>query len=276
MTIVQGGSSALDYKYCTYDGSRVRFRGPRRDLDQPYVAFLGGDETLGRFVAMPFPDRVEDRVGMACVNLGATHAGPDFYLSEQPVLDVVARARAVVIQVPDAALVSNRYYAVHPRRNDRFLHASDALQALYPEVDFTEFHFIRHMLGRLSEVSATRFATLAAELRGVWLARMRQLIACATGPVLLLWLSRRGPATDAALPDIACLVTDGMVQDLARDTAGLVVFRASPDALEDGTLGMHFCPQEAGAAAGLPGPAVHAEAARAILPALRRLLPAAV
>ncbi|WP_343038610.1 DUF6473 family protein [Roseovarius faecimaris] len=33
----------LEYDLCSYEGSKLFFRGPRRDLKKPYIAFLGGD-----------------------------------------------------------------------------------------------------------------------------------------------------------------------------------------------------------------------------------------
>jgi hypothetical protein len=62
-----------------------------------------------------------------------------------------------VVQVLAVQNLSNPYYTVHPRRNDRFLRASARLQNLYQDVDFTEFHFTRHMLQTLQMVSAPRF-----------------------------------------------------------------------------------------------------------------------
>ena len=35
---------------------KLLFRGPKRDLDQPFVAFLGGTNTYGKFIERPFPD----------------------------------------------------------------------------------------------------------------------------------------------------------------------------------------------------------------------------
>ena len=75
-----------------------------------------------------------------------------------------------VVQVMGAQNLTNRFYTVHPRRNDRFLRAAPDLQALYPEVDFTEFHFTRHLLRTLRWSSADRFEVVAEELRAVWVA----------------------------------------------------------------------------------------------------------
>ncbi|HAW46955.1 MAG TPA: hypothetical protein DCX34_06910, partial [Roseovarius sp.] len=61
---------------------------------------------------------------------------------------------------------------VHPRRNDRFVAATDALRVLYAEVDFTEFHFTRHLMRRLAAISPARFARLRTAVQEAWLARM--------------------------------------------------------------------------------------------------------
>ena len=116
---------------------------------------------------------------------------------------VLGSAKAVVIQVMGAHNLSNRYYSVHPRRNDRFLRASPTLASLYPEVDFTEFHFTRHMLSRLETISEKRSATVFKELKSAWIARMTALCALIPGPVLLLWISDRLP------PDRADVIDDG-------------------------------------------------------------------
>ncbi|MEZ5723123.1 MAG: DUF6473 family protein [Paracoccaceae bacterium] len=71
--------------------------------------------------------------------------------------------------------MSNRFYAVHPRRNDRFLRASNLLKTIYREVDFTEFNFTRHLLTRLKELSEDKFMMVEQELKA-WVARMKTLV----------------------------------------------------------------------------------------------------
>ena len=56
-----------------------------------------------------------------------------------------------MIQVSGAQNLSNRFHAVHPRRNDRFLRASTLLKTIYRDVDFTEFNFTRHLLTTLRD-----------------------------------------------------------------------------------------------------------------------------
>ena len=64
------GAGALDYFPCRYGTSRLLFRGPRRMLDRPYVALLGGTETYGKYVPQPYPALIEAETGLRMVNLG--------------------------------------------------------------------------------------------------------------------------------------------------------------------------------------------------------------
>ena len=72
--------------------------------------------------------------------------------------------------------MSNRFYQVHPRRNDRLTRVSTVMQAIFPEVDFSEFCFTRHLLTRLAEVAPERFPILREELQAAWTARMRTFL----------------------------------------------------------------------------------------------------
>jgi hypothetical protein len=266
--------AALDYDLCEYGGSRVRFRGPAKPLDRDFVAFLGGTDTFGRFIPKPFPALVEERIGVDSVNLGVVNAGADLYLKDGASMAVAQRARAVVLQVPGAANLTNRYYSVHPRRNDRFLRATPMLEALYPEIDFTEFHFVRHMLASLAALSPQRFRAVRDELRITWQMRMTRLVATIERPVILLWLSRVAPqdhADDVCAPEPA--LVDGRLLDALRasvsETVGVVSAR---DETAGASIEMLFEPHEAAAAAETLGPAAHREAAAALVDPLRRVL----
>ena len=150
MTFETMGSGPLDYAPCHYGDSRLVFRGPARLLRGDYVAFLGGTETYGKFLAAPYPVLVEDALGLPAANFGQINAGVDVYLNDPGVTAAAANAAVAVVQVMGANNMSNRFYTVHPRRNDRFLRASATMQAVFRDVDFTEFHFTRHMLGALA------------------------------------------------------------------------------------------------------------------------------
>lgn len=268
------GGDALDYYPCRYGKSRLLFRGPRRDLATSYVAVLGGTETYGKFVAEPYPALVESSLGMKVVNLGCMNAGPDVFVRDPALIDIASAARVTVVQISGAQNMSNRFYSVHPRRNDRFLKASSLLTRIYRDVDFTEFNFTRHMLQSLRVLSPERFELVAEELRAAWVARMRQLLGLIQGKTVLLWMADHAPGNPGdpcTLEQDPIFIDTEMLEAVKQYATGYVEVVASPAARARGVEGMLFSALDRPAAEILPNPAVHAEVAAALAPVLRDL-----
>jgi hypothetical protein len=273
MLLLDAGAGALDYFPCRYGASRSVFRGPERDLSRPYVAMLGGSATFGKYVERPYPALLEQVLGRPVANLGGLHAGPDFYLSDPATLAVAAGARVAVVQVTGAEAMSNPLYTVHSRRNDRFLMATDTMRALYPEVDFTDIHFTRHLLLVLQRTDPDRFQTVVRVLQANWTDRMRTLLRWLPRRRLLLWLADTAPPEVADSPDKGPLFIDRAVLDALRPEVTEVVEAVpSPRARAMGVLDMTYPETEATQAACLPGSAVHAEVAACLAPVLRQLV----
>ena len=266
------GGSLLDYAPCRYGKSKLLFRGPRRRLSGDYVAFLGGTETYGKFIEQPFPVLVEQMTGTKSINFGCVNAGAEVYCNDQSVLDACADARATVVQVTGAQNISNRFYSVHPRRNDRFVRATTVLHTLYPEVDFTEFNFTRHLLTSLHDLSPERFELVRRELRRVWTKRMEQLLGRVGEPVILLWLADHRPNEGASdgLGHDPLFVDAPMLRRL--DSFVTKQIEIVPPRKKKATDGMVFSPMEAPAAAASLGVPAHKDAADALAEELRRLL----
>lgn len=260
MSIERTGASALDYLPCRYGNSRLLFRGPKRSLGQPYVLFLGGSTTYGKFVRQPFPGLVESYLSRDCVNLGCLNAGIDSFLHDPDVLNMANSAEMTVLELPGAQNLSNRFYRVHPRRNDRFLGASPLLQAVYREVDFTEFNFNKHMLGHLQVVSPDRFEAVRDELRQAWLARMRLLLDTIRSNVVLLWL--RTPVAAGGMGPEPLMVSSDMVAEMQNDVLETVRIDLPGIGQPEDMEGMVFDQMEAPAARQTPGPASHERIAR--------------
>lgn len=271
------GAAALNYAPCQYGNCRVKFRGPERRLDSPYVAFLGGTETYGKFIKAPFPALVESDLGLNCVNFGVANAGLDVFLNEPFLVEAARNARATVLQVVGAQNMSNRFYSVHPRRNDRFVSASPILSTIYPEVDFAEFHFTRHMLSHLYEVSRERFSIVRRELQIAWSARMKTLLRRIDGKVVLVWFADHAPfhedhdEIDPGSKIEPLFVTREMLEGLAGHIDQYVEVSASEQALNAGTEGMVFGEMEAVVAQNMMGPKAHGEAAKELGPILHEI-----
>lgn len=257
-------NAVLDYQSVSYPGSMAEFRGPPADLMQKQVLCLGGTETFGRFVEHPFPALMAARLGRPVANLGVMNAGLELFLNDSAIQRAIQHADHVVLQITGAHLMTNRFYRVHPRRNDRFLRASSALSTVYRGTDFTEFHFVRHMLSVLAVESAERFAIVMRELQEAWVARMKTLITQIDGPVHLLWMSTNPPLD--ALQSLEegsdpLFITDAMVKDVVQVANSLTVCTSNEAEIALPTEGKVFAPRESAAAKLLPGPAQHDRAA---------------
>lgn len=262
---------------CRYGESRLPFRAPRRQLDGDYVLFLGGTETFGKFIARPYPALLEEVLGLPCVNMGCVNAGIDAFMKDHTVVQSARQARAVVLQVTGAHNLSNRFYTVHPRRNDRFLRASTVLSQLYPEIDFADYSFTRHMLGDLRAADPTRFEIVVEEITTAWTARMIRFIEDLSVPVVLFWFADRLP--DDPVPDgVDALQADpvyvnrDMIEALRPLAHNVVELRPSAEATRVGTAGMVFPNDQADAAARLLGVGAHRQASATLTGPLRRIL----
>lgn len=260
MVFQRGKRISLDYQPCTYGHSKLTFRGPKQTLDTPYVACVGGSFTYGRYVAAPFPALLSEEISRPVVNLGVVNAGVDAFVHDASVIEICRGALAVVIELTGAHNLSNRLYSVHPRRNDRFTKASTLLRTIYNDVDFTEFHFTRHMLMTLKTVSPERFRIVEEEVKTAWSARMKILLERIGGAPMLLWVSRTSPERHVSLEDTnhdPVLVDADMVKALAP-LAGQVVMHRMRKTGVGLTEGMVFDPLEMAAARQFPAPRDHA------------------
>jgi hypothetical protein len=265
------GEGALDYYPCRYGKSKLLFRGPKHKLDQPYVAMIGGTETYGKFVEHPFPVLTGEMLGQQVVNLGMVNAGIDVFISDQSVVDICSNAEVTVIQATGAQNMSNRFYAVHPRRNDRFLRASNLLKTIYREVDFTEFNFTRHLLTALRDASPDKFLMVEQELKEAWVARMKTLVSSIESDVILLWLSDHSPdkTDDQPLNGVDPLFVDrDMLRQVEPFVAGIAEVVVQPQDIEAGFPGLVYTDLEEPAARGMLGTVAHDKVAEALEPLL--------
>lgn len=270
--------AGLTYAPCRYGMSRILFRGPRRRLDTPYLAFVGGTETFGKYIDRPFPALVEKDIGRTCVNFGTVNGGVDAFVNDPTIMAACHDADLTVVQVMGANFLSNRFYSVHPRRNDRFLRASTVLQAIYSDVDFSDFTFTRHMLGTLHALSSERFDIVVSELREAWVARMKNMLHQIGPKAVLLWFAKQDLTDNHwnagvnPLQADPLFITKSMIEQLRPLVKDVVEAKPSPIALQQGTKGMYFSAMQAKAASEMLGVACHSEASNVLTPAIKRLL----
>lgn len=267
--------SVLDYETCSYGNSRLAFRGPKQSLDDPYIAVLGGSEVFGRFIDRPLTTLMQDDLGVDCINLGCSNAGADAFLHDAGICEVASQALVTVIQITGAQNNSNRYYRVHPRRNDRFVAPNACLKALYPRIDFSNIHFTRHALQDLEDAAPLRFELVVEELKAAWVARMTDLLEHIKGRKVLFWMGANGidaPDNGSSLDPL--YIDRGMVEALRPLVDDIVEYVASSLARREGTRGMVYDPTQKRAAQHMFGPRAHGEAAKALTKVLAPMIDA--
>ncbi len=274
MSYHQTGAAVPEDSVCQYGTSKLQFRGPRRALDGSYLACIGGDETFGRFVDSPFAAVLEGQLDRKCVNFGSLLCGIEALCSDAQLLELANKAELCVVQLPGALGQSNRFYRVHPRRNDRFLSPTPDLLSLYPEADFTDVHFVRHLLNRLHAYSDARFEVVAHELRLRWRDSLTAFLQQLQPPVILLCLQTEGEIARENAGALGCepvFVEAAMVEELAPFCEDIVVttvrLSGDSDELEDMLFGTLQQPM----AAHMLGPATHRNIADVLSQSIRNL-----
>lgn len=253
----------------------MQFRGPKQELSEAFCALLGGSETYGKFVEAPFPALLQSELDLQMVNLGCMNAGLDVFVQDHALLELCGRARVTVLQVLGAQNISNAFYTVHPRRNDRVLRVSARLRELFPGVEFVDFYFTRHMLNRLWEHSPARFAAVAEELRHSWLERMRHLAGALKGHSVLLWIGPHPPEERVEIDPLAAdplFVDAAMIAALRPHFSQYVQVVAPPEPADLHLGSMIYDPLEEHAAREMPNQGTHCRIARALGPVVGRLM----
>lgn len=156
-------------------GVAIRSVPPRR-LSEPVgqrhrALLLIGDRGPER-VTPRLARRVLDRLLVPVAQV----EGVDYHLGDSTLAETAATATAFALLLPPLGNLSNAYYTVHPRRNDRFVRARPALKSLFPEVDFAQFAFTGHVLRALAVTCPERFAMVRHEVATTWELRVQLLL----------------------------------------------------------------------------------------------------
>ena len=268
MSFEYRGEGTLNYFPCHYGRSKLLFRGPKRSISGDYSVAIGGSETFGKFVEAPYPNILEFMTGRKIINLGCMYAGPTMFLNDPSVLEICQNARVTIIQLTGAQNMSNRFYTVHPRRNDRFLGPTHLMKSVFPDVDLTDVHFTGHLLRVLRKQSEKRFALMRQELELEWVRQMQVLLEKIGGQIVLLWLAGREPNDLTNFFDSGSdplFLKREMIEGLTKRHVTLVEVIASPEEVAAGHERMIYSQLEESAAKQMLGPIAHQEASRRLV-----------
>ena len=164
------------------DIRRHLFRGPVPNLDEPYMACIGGAQTMGRFVATPFASQLAAALELPCVNLGLGGAGPRYALKPD-VLAVLQRAKLVVVQI----------FAGRSASNSRYDNSKDGRNSGRCVRTGKSQRYEAFLNGLLQLEDEALLRRTVQETREDFAHSMNALAGAISAPKVLLWLSQRKP-----------------------------------------------------------------------------------
>jgi hypothetical protein len=210
----------------------ARFQGKAQASS---ILFLGGSETFGDYVARPFTQRFARKSGLSVHNLGVFSAGWDTLARDPVVLKHARSAGLIVLQLMGPQYRSNPYFQVHPRRNDRFLAPAAPLRQLFPQVDFTRFSFVGHLMTSLQRQDVYAHRRLQRGLQQAWRHHISDLMRLYRTPLVFLWVDH---GMDTGLGDRAAGLTKYRLAE--RGLGAVPLLRVPPDLFSDRPMFLHL------------------------------------
>ena len=166
----------------------------------PICCASAGPRPSGASSMPPLPRNWDTALQIDVVNMGVMNGGLDVLSGGSGHRHSTGAARRPwSLQITGAQTMTNRFYAVHPRRNDRFIKATPILRTIFRDVDFHRVPL--HPASSDPSPPRCRRTVSPCSRRScglAWLARMSAFLRRTRVPVHLLWLSRRAPGDTAA------------------------------------------------------------------------------
>lgn len=297
----------VDYQMYEHAGSGLSFRGPPPRLAPgDYATCLGAAQTFGCFCEMPFPEILQNRLGIEFANFGYGGAGPRFYLRHRALIDVVNKGRFAIIQVMSGRSEDNSLFRSNgleylvERATGTRISADDAYRKL---LERNELHALPAPLARAIRVfhGPREMRQILHETRQNWITNYKALFEAIEVPIVLLWISKRRPGlhhsgklvwwwqrydnVNALFGKFPQLVTAGMMNGLTKEVAHYVQCvseRGSPQPLYDRFTGAPTTVNTGNDRPDLsqvwthnpyyPSPEMHEDAAALLNPVCRALL----
>jgi len=287
----------VDYQLAKLEGTGLYFRGAASAsfAGEDYFTCVGAAQTLGCFCKEPYPALLSARLGMRSVNLGYGGAGPEFFVRQGQLHEVINRGKFAVIQVMSGRSQSNSVFEcdglefLTRRADGRQLGSNEAYgDLLAGNPLMRKGGPLGRKLARL--LARPKMRDLVAETRHAWIESYRTLLQEIICPTVLLWFSTRSPdyqedprTLRGLFGDFPQLVNRAMVAEIAQMCGAYVECtsaRGTPQPLFSRFTGAPVSVDPTADRRDLgvgrpwthnryyPSPEMHEDAAEALLPAL--------
>lgn len=254
-TIHLSGYQARDYEVVDYEmyelpGTGLKFRGPPLASyeERSYFSCIGAAQTMGCFCETPYPKLLEKELGIAALNLGYGGAGPEFFNSQQSLVDYINKGKFVVIQAMSGRSQSNSLFdcdgleLLTRRKDGKKLGANEAYERMVMGNASLASLPPKRLFRPLARIlAASRTKSVVVETRDRWLKNQRELIDKIKVPIVFLWISKRTPEYSESFKtahgffnEFPQMINRAMVDEVVRNVdhyAEVVSRRGSPQPL---------------------------------------------
>lgn len=153
-------------------------RGPAVDTDNAdFFACVGAAQTLGVYVAAPFPVLLTQQLGLAAWNLGVGGASPNFFLQHPHLFEHVNRGKFAVLQMMTA----------RDEPNDRM--ESTAIAGVVTDRRAHDVVPAQIVWQRIMEEEPDKLDTYIQQSRQSWQEHMGELLSLISVPVVPFWFA---------------------------------------------------------------------------------------
>ncbi|NET27448.1 DUF6473 family protein [Okeania sp. SIO1I7] len=213
----------VDYNLGIPNGFDLPLRNGGSSPFYGYGSFIGAAQTFGRFVKYPFPELLEQVVGLHSVNLGIAGAGPRKFNSSQFLLDTINNGKYCVLQVMSGRSCKNNVFDYSQGKWEGTSSVwNKKLQKIQIAEDAWEWYINNH--------TQTEVEALVENTRENYLNEYFQLIKAIKVPIILLWFSTRKPDYEASysqninklFSSYPHLVNKEMVSEIAKQCSEYV------------------------------------------------------
>ncbi|MBU0577405.1 glycosyltransferase [Patescibacteria group bacterium] len=162
----------------------IRLRGPRPPSLKKgeYIACVGAAQTFGCYCEEPFPQILQDKLGVSVMNLGWSGPGPQFFLNDKNLMNYINNSKFVVLQVM-SAMGEDSSIAINFKGTKMLRMKSNG----------------QHFLARdfydklLKENNKSYVKKIINETRNTWIEKYKVLLSQIKVPVILFWFADREP-----------------------------------------------------------------------------------
>lgn len=186
-------AAVIDYQSYQLEGTPYKMRGPKpTGRIEDAIVCLGSAATFGRLVPKPFATTLARELNVPVFNFGIGGARPVTYLDKQPIKDMLASCKAVIVEVMSARGYKTNLFT--PSGVYTNMGAVSEQANLKLTTKQNGIAFVDHVYSAaLEEKRYSELFKALCELRATYISDMLELAHIVGKKAVLLYFSQRNP-----------------------------------------------------------------------------------